>query len=145
MKSYPVLYRIICFACILMMLSLPFESRCQEISDSVQAIADAKADAAKPNVWVGWGALSFLAAVGFGCLGGSAVIIGSQVMTPNPPTERFLGKSPEYISFYTSAYQNEARSKRLLHSSLGCLGGTMLAAIIWIPLYSEYEGDLWGR
>ena len=31
------------------------------------------------------------------------------VYSPSPPTERFIGKSPEYISAYTDAYKSKAR------------------------------------
>lgn len=41
-----------------------------------------------------------------------APIVGMAVAliySPSPPTERFIGKSPEYISAYTDAYRSKAR------------------------------------
>ena len=31
------------------------------------------------------------------------------IYSPSPPTERFIGKSPEYISAYTDTYKSKAR------------------------------------
>ena len=130
MKSYPVLYRSVCFVCILMVLSLTFESAPAEISDSAQAIIDAKTDAKEP---FGWLAGSFLAS-GLCCLTGPFVILASQVTTPTPPAQRFLGKSSEYVDVYTNTYQSEVRKKRLIHTSAGCLVGAGINIAIFIPL-----------
>ena len=133
MKSYPVLYRNVCLICILMMLSLTFEAVPEETSDSAQAIVDAKNDITEP---FGWLAGSFLASVGCLCIGGSLVILASQVTTPSPPAQRFLGKSTEYVTFYTNTYQSEVRRKRLIYTSAGCLVGTVAsyAIIAILPL-----------
>lgn len=135
MKFYPVFYRCVCFICILMTLSLTSKSVSQETSDSAQAIIDAKNDIKEP---VGWLAGSFLMASGLGCIGGSLAILASQVMTPSPPAHRFVGKSPEYVSFYIHTYQSNMKNRRLIYTSAGCLGGTVVAAVIWSRYYAPY-------
>ncbi len=85
----------------------------------------------------GWLVGTFLAASACGCLDGSAVILSSQVMAPSPPIQRLIGKSPEYVMVYTDTYQREMKSKRLLYSGMGCLGGTIVAVVLWSDLYTE--------
>lgn len=50
------------------------------------------------------------------------------VMTPSVPAERLLGKSPEYIIFYTNEYQKAIQKKHVEQASIGCLlqGGAAL-------------------
>ena len=40
---------------------------------------------------------------------------------PNPPSERFIGKSPEYIDHYTDAYRKKSRSIRMGAAAAGCV------------------------
>jgi hypothetical protein len=49
----------------------------------------------------------------------------------NPPPQRLIGKSPEYVNFYTDAYRTKARSIRTKSAAAdagGCLliGGLLL-------------------
>ena len=119
----------------LLIFNIPYLTLAQQATNGAQAVVDAKSDIKEP---LGWLAGGFLMASGLGCLGGSLVILASQAMTPSPPAHRFLGKSPEYISIYTNTYQSEMRSKRLIYSSAGCLGGTIVAAIVWSNVYTSY-------
>ena len=104
-------------------------------SDTTQAIIDAKTDVQEPY---GWLIGTFLTASACGCLGGSVVILSSQIIDPSPPIHRLIGKSPEYVAHYTNTYQREVKSKRLLYTAGGCLGGTIVAAFLWADLYTEY-------
>ena len=52
---------------------------------------------------------------------------------PNPPPERLIGKSPEYVKFYADAYRAKMRSYQIKSgtagSAFGCLtltGGTLI-------------------
>ena len=52
---------------------------------------------------------------------------------PNPPPERLIGKSPEYVKFYANAYRAKMRSYQIKSgtagSIFGCLtltGGTLI-------------------
>lgn len=126
-------FHVLCFLVILTILSMSFASIAQETSDAALAVVDAKNDVKEPFGWLGG---SFLMASGLGCLGGSIVILASQAVSPIPPTHRLVGKSSEYVSFYMNTYQSEIRRKRLIYTSVGCLGGTFVAAIIWAPYYN---------
>ena len=51
-----------------------------------------------------------------GCL---ASPIGISRYSSNPPAERLLGKSPEYVEAYTNAYRPKARSLRTSSATVG--------------------------
>ena len=42
------------------------------------------------------------------------------IMNAHPPIHRLLGKSPEYITIYTTTYVKEVRKVRFLLASAGC-------------------------
>ena len=138
MKSYSYFYRAASLVSILMILSLPFQSISQETSDGAQAVIDAKYDA---KASIAWPIVSFLTATAFGCIGGSVVLLTSQVVEPSPPTNRFIGKSTEYVILYTDTYHREVKRQRLISTSAGCIGGSALAAfiVVSLELYEFYE------
>ena len=129
------MFKLLALVMTLLIFSMPCITLAEQSSDAARAVVDAKTDAKEPLLW---GIGSFLAASGCGCLGGGVTVLASQVITPSPPANRFIGKSAEYISFYTNTYQDEIKRKRLIYTSAGCLGGTVVAAIIWSPLYDSY-------
>ena len=50
---------------------------------------------------------------------------------PDPPSERLVGKSPEYIDYYTKTYKNKTKSIRKRSATVGCLfGGCLLGFIV---------------
>ena len=49
--------------------------------------------------------------------------------TPQVPPERLLGKSPDYITAYTTEYRRKAKNKRIYGSCLG--GGTLLVLSVF--------------
>ena len=127
MKSDSGFYKSVCMIVILMTLSsLSFQS-VSETSDSARAVVDAKNDVREPILWL---AGSLVVSSGMGCIGGSGVILASQLMTPTPPPDRLLGKSSEYVSFYIATYENETKNKRLIYSTAGCVGGTLVAVLL---------------
>ena len=58
-----------------------------------------------------------LAGCGFGIWG----IAAAYIITPAVPTTKLLGKSPEYIAFYTETYQQKVKAARARQAGLGCL------------------------
>ena len=82
-----------------------------------------------------------LTCIGVYLLTTSAAITEVYVRHPDPPPDRFIGKSPAYINIYVSTYKaKSAKSgrRRAKWAAAGCLGGTcinggaMLAATVYI-------------
>ena len=49
----------------------------------------------------------------------------------DPPSERLVGKSPEYIDYYTKTYKSKTKSIRKRSAAVGCLfGGCLLGFIV---------------
>ena len=63
---------------------------------------------------------------------------------PNPPPERLIGKSSEYIKFYANAYRSKMRSYRMqtvaAGSIVGCTAMTTVAVIIQHIIYNSRSG-----
>ena len=93
-----------------------------------RAIADAERDvlrdAKSDNTWYGAGFL-------FGVLG----IGAAYVMTPDVPPMNLLGKSPEYIIFYTSAYEQAMKRERVEQATTSCIAWGVLVGLYY--LYSS--------
>ena len=68
----------------------------------------------------------FVAGFFFGIFGVGA----AYAITPNPPPTRLMGKRPEYISLYTSCYQQYARDQQVSNAAAGC----MFWSLLWILL-----------
>ena len=50
---------------------------------------------------------------------------------PDPPSDRLVGKSPEYIDYYTKTYKSKTKSIRKRSATVGCLfGGCLLSFIV---------------
>ena len=83
----------------------------------------------------------------FDDISGGAVVVGSvgcavglslpiwaiYKYQPPPPPERLIGKSPEYIEFYTEAYKAETRSIRIKWAAVGAASPVLLLGLV--PLY----------
>ena len=76
-----------------------------------QAVADAKRDIASSSI-NSWYYMGF-------CLGGIGVI-AALAATPTVPADKLLGKSPEYVLYYSKAYKSEMRRQRTKNASIGC-------------------------
>ena len=132
---------------VLLFLSSSLGTLAQQISAEVQAKQDAKSDVNK-SAWFTAGCI--------GCASGWVILVLSDetedpirrslvclgMMVPLlpivyaasassvPPTERLLGKSPEYINVYVDSYPKEVKRQRVIFSVVGCGAGTILGAII---------------
>ena len=63
-----------------------------------------------------------------GNLGGASAcgglsFLGIYAKQSNPPSERFIGKSPEYVESYMAAYSSKARSNRIKPAAAGTATG----------------------
>ena len=72
-------------------------------------------------------------ALGF-CVGGTFSCLGQLILIrrfrPIPPSERFIGKSPEYVAVYTDVYKTRARWLRIQYTAVGCAIGAGLLIFI---------------
>ena len=82
----------------------------QELTDRDRAIVDAKRDVQDID------ALTWTLV---GCFGGAFGTAFAYVTPPNVPATKILGKSPEYVAYYTDTYQADAREKRTRHAVSG--------------------------
>ena len=114
---------------VLLLFSMPCLTLAQQTNDAAQAIADATRDAKNPQNGYVW----FPA----GCLLGVVGILIAAVYSPPPPATRLLGKSPEYITYYTETYQKVAKDDQVTEATLGCLPGTCLWAGAYAWLLSQ--------
>lgn len=126
-----------------LMFSMPFALLAQESSTQVEdkgvihqipvdvlaktsAKRDAEVDTRQP-LWIGG---NFLLGLAGGCVLGSVGILGAYMYEPVPPASRLMGKSPEYVLFYTDAYKERVRTLRVRSAVLGCLGGSVVSGCV---------------
>ena len=124
-----------------LLLSSPLATLAQQNSAEIQAKQDAKSDVNK-FAWFAGGFIgcasgwTMLALIDSGDYIDSATLDQSLrclvVMvpflpmvyaisaSPAPPTERLLGKSPEYVNVYVNSYKKEVKRQRVLLSVAGC-------------------------
>ena len=116
------------------MFNMPFVALAQQSVVETAAIVAAKADANKDvnkPLWFGAGCLlsglaSLLKPYGYVMLLGG---LGGYIYQPAPPPSRLIGKSPEYIAAYTSAYKSKIGNVQANLMGIGCLSGCIVTAI----------------
>ena len=132
---------------VVLLLSSPLATLAQQVSAEIQAKQDAKSDVNK----VAWFTAGFI-----GCASGWMVLVLSDeienplrrplvclgMMVPllpivyatstssAPPTERLLGKPPEYVDVYVDSYTKEVKRQQVISSASGCAVGYVSTAII---------------
>ena len=104
--------------------SMPLRCFAQQDSVALEAKADAEYDAEEDvntAVWLSAGGVLGIAGT---CLLGAVAVGGAYVYQPVPPADRLLGKSVEYVNFYTDAYKARMRRLQLVAATKGALGGS---------------------
>ena len=126
-------FQILAFLMAVLTFSMPFVTFAQQNSLQAEAIAAAEHDA-QNDVDKG---LWFLG----GCFGGVIGVIIAYGIEPSPPATRLLGKSPEYVAFYTQAYAEKAKKLQTNSAWGGCLvsGLYMAAYMILVLAVAEPE------
>ena len=73
--------------------------------------------------------------------GAFSLLFRYHIRPPNPPPERLIGKSPEYVKFYGDAYQARMRSSQMKSVAAGSIFGclTLTAGIAIIASHIEAE------
>ena len=101
----------------------------QTVAES-NAEEDAEADINKP-LWFGAGCISLGWAVGW--------LLLQETMQPGiisitPPASRLLGKSPEYVAYYTDAYKLKIQRLKLKWAAIGgatsCITGVGISCLV---------------
>ena len=104
-------------------LNVPLQCFAQRNTVALEAKTDAEYDAEDDVNTALWLAAGGVLGIAGNCLLGSLAIGGAYVYQPVPPTERLLGKSAEYVSFYTDAYKARMRRLQLVAAAKGAAGG----------------------
>ena len=81
----------------------------------------------------------------FPCIGASigaggvlGMLIGHYIRPPNPPPERLIGKSPEYVKFYADAYSAKMRSYRVRSVATGVTCGSVILTGVAVAFYLSW-------
>lgn len=115
----------------------PVEPRKTIVGTYAQGLMDGKRDGASAGkpLWC----LAGLSGTGCCLLIGCAGVGAAYMVQPSPPTYKLIGKSPEYIAGYVSAYKNKARNKNTTYAAMGCATAAvinLLINLIWnVNLY----------
>ena len=147
------MFHILAFWMTVILFSMPFATLAQPNLVVAQAESDAVADANKDvnkPLWFGVGCLFsglvFLPLPGscwYNCLLPPIGITGTYFYRPGPSPSRFIGKTPEYVSIYTSTYKSKRGSIQASMSSAGCVTGgaaiTLTLLGIGFALLDEYQ------
>ena len=114
-------FQILALLMAVLIFSMPFVTFAQQRSLQMEAIIAAEQDA-RNDVNTGLWCLG-------GCLGGVVGVIVAYAVEPAPPATRLLGKSPEYVAFYTDAYRDTAKGRQTFGAIGGCIINGLLTAV----------------
>ena len=87
-----------------------------------QAVADAQRDAqlvVNKTIWQ----LT-------GCVGNIFGVGAALIYEPPLPANRLIGKSPEYVEYYTNEFRRETKGLQLYHASTGCIS-LSIGLFVW--------------
>lgn len=102
----------------------PFIAFGSSVKDSAEAAAERDAEVdVNTSLWLATGGILGVAG---NCVLGSAAVGAAYVYQPVPPAERLLGKSVEYIDFYTDTYKSTTRNLRVIAAFKGAAGGSLV-------------------
>lgn len=74
-----------------------------------------------------------------GCFGGVIGVIIAYGVEPSPPATRLLGKSSEYVAFYTQAYAKKAKKLQTNSALGGCCVSTLYVAIYGVAMFAAHS------
>ena len=96
----------------------------EQQTTQLQAVADAHRDAKRVINGTFWRFTGF-----FGSIFG---VGASLVYEPPLPASALVGKTPEYVVFYTTEFHRETQGLQLYHASTGCVSGGVLGLMLWL-------------
>ena len=110
---------------VMLVLSIPLATLAQQVSVQAEAVVAAEAAAEADVQKILWFAAGcFLPVLG---------VVAGYVIAPSPPSSKFLGKPPEYVAFYTDAYQAKAKNLQGRSALIGtgaCVGTYITGCIV---------------
>ena len=93
----------------------------QAANDAAQAMQDGKADANANLSGVLWFVAGFF-------LSWIGILLG-YLLAPSPDGVRLIGKSPTYVTAYTTSYQSEGKSFQGIHAVYGCVTSAVIELV----------------
>ena len=98
------------------------------VSIQSKAVADAQRDALQVDhdIWIA-----------AGIFGGIFGIGAAMIIKPIVPPIALIGKSPEYVTFYTHAYQASVKDEQVRAATAGCVGGTAISVMCLFVLQQQ--------
>ena len=131
------MFHALVFFMAVLMFSMPFATLAQQNSVQAEAIAAAEADAVVDTNTTFW----FIV----GCFGSLFGLLYANYDVPSAPASRLLGKSPEYVAFYSDAYTIKAKKLQTDQALRGCIGNALAQAACWglyftvfVATYSDF-------
>lgn len=94
-----------------------------QMTEAQQAEADARRDVSQDVSAISWGIGGFFCSV--------CAIAYVYIDKPQVPASRLVGKSAEYVAFYTDTYNRETKKKRGQAALIGCLAGSIVNTIFF--------------
>lgn len=137
-------FRVLVYWAAVLIFSIPFISFAQQRLMHPEDIAvaaaevDANKDVNKP-LWFGAGSLLsglLFLPIPYGYISPPIGAISTYFYQPAPPPSRLIGKSPEYIATYTSAYKLKRGNIQVRWTSAGCLSGCIVIIGVGIGVAS---------
>ena len=102
------------------------EATTKQQKTQLQAIADAKKDAERLINDTIWRVT--------GCFGSILGIGAAFVYEPALPASAFIGKTPEYVAYYTDEFRRKTQDLQIYHASTGCVSGAVISFMLWVVL-----------
>ena len=122
-------------------LNMPLQCLAQQNSVALEAKTDAEYDAEDDVNTALWLVAGGILGTAGSCLLGSVAMGGAYIYQPVPPAERLLGKSAEYVNFYTDAYRARIRRLQSVAALKGAAGGSavfFLLGMLNIKPWSDF-------
>ena len=98
----------------------------QQMAGGQRADADARRAAGQDVSTISWGI------GGFFC--GVCAVAYVYIDKPQVPVSQLVGKSAEYVAFYTETYNREVKKQRFQATMIGCLASSVLNTLTYYLL-----------
>ena len=119
MKIKSTFHALVFFMAVLI-FSMPIVTLAQQNSVQSEAIAAAEVDAEVDTNTTFWFVV--------GCFGSLFGLLYANYNAPSAPASRLLGKSPEYVAFYSDAYTIKAKKLQTDQAVRGCIANAVAQA-----------------